>query len=236
MKTFLQTTTAGVLDWITNKLTNEANMPRNVKRARGGGSGTAKNRIMNVRLTDNAAGTDGLRVDRQIAAAKTSESQTRIVIGDLLDLGIPTGAATTSSYNFDNVFATDDFTSMAQQFNLFRVVSIKFEITDTNPNVSAYNVWGTWHESYTGSSLAYDRQNITDLPDSRVISGGTGQTVLYWMSHGSAENEFQNTSLTTGSPVINKYGGLKYYVGNGGAAVPKYTVSIHAVVDFRGRR
>lgn len=194
----------------------------------------AKNRIMNVRIADSAAGEDGLKVDRQIAAIKNSESQTRVVIGDVFDVGIPTGADLSTSYTFDSILNTDDFASLAAQYNLFRVVSIKFDIYDTNPSVSAYNNWGVWHDNYEGAAPAFTRANIADLPDSRVLSGGTGQTSLYWVAHGPLEHQF-NSSTTTGSPV-QKYGGLKYYVGLGGAAVPKYTVQVHAVVDFRGRR
>jgi len=189
---------------------------------------------MNVRIADSAAGEDGLKVDRQIAAVKTSESQTRVVVGDVFDVGIPTTADTSSSYTFDSLLATDDFQSLIQQYNLFRVVAIKFDIYDTNPNVSAYNSWGVWHDNYEGSAPAFTRANIADLPDSRVLSGGTGQTTLYWTAHGVLENQF-NATTTTGSP-LQKFGGLKYYVGLGGTAAAKYTVQVHAVVDFRGRR
>jgi hypothetical protein len=194
----------------------------------------SKNQILNVRIADSAAGEDGLRVDRQITAIKNSESQTRVVIGDIFDVGIPTTADTSTSYTFDSILNTDDFASLAAQYNLFRVVAIKFDIYDTNPNQSAYNNWGIWHDNYEGSAPAFTRANIADLPDSRVISGGTGQTTLYWVAHGSLENQF-NATTTTGSPV-QKYGGLKYYVGLGGAALAKYSVQVHAVVDFRGRR
>lgn len=197
-------------------------------------NGGGKNRVMNVRIADPAAGTDGLKVDRQIAAIKTSESQTRVVIGDILDVGIPTNADISASYGFDNIANTDDFASLAAQYNLYRIVSIKFDIVDTNPSAPAYNVFGVWHDNYEGANPAFTRANIADLPDSRVISGGTGQTTLYWVAHGVTENLF-NATTTTGSPV-QKFGGLKYYVGIGGANVSKYTISIHAVVDFRGRR
>lgn len=203
-------------------------------RKQGRTNGSGKNRILNVRIADSAAGEDGLRVDRQIAAIKNSESQTRVVIGDIFDIGIPTAADNSGSYTFDSITATDDWQSLAAQYNLFRIVSIKFDIYDTNPSVSAYNNWGVWHDNYEGGTPAYTRANVADLPDSRVISGGTGQTSLYWVAHGPLEHQF-NATTTTGSPV-QKYGGLKYYVGLGGAAVAKYSLQVHAVVDFRGRR
>lgn len=198
------------------------------------GSRRSKDKILNVRVADSAAGADGLRVDRMISAIKDSESQMRIMVGDIIDLGIPSSADTLSSYGFDQIVACDDFVSMAQQFNLFRITAIKFDVYDNNPSVAAYNGWGVWHENYNSSSLAYTRANIADLPDSRVISGGTGQTTLYWLAHGTAENQFQNAFA--GNSTLNRFGGLKYFIGNGGTAVNKYTVQVHAVVDFRGRK
>jgi len=201
------------------------------KRQRRNGKG--KNQIMNVRIADTAAGADGLRVDRQIAAVKNSESQTRVAIGDLIDIGIPT-VDVSASYGFEFIFNTDDFVSMAQQYNLFRIVSCKYDIYDLNPNQAAYNNWGVWHDNYTTPTpQLYTRANVIDLPDSRVLSGGTGQTTLYWVAHGTAENQFQTTA--GGLASVQKYGGLKYWIGSG-TANAKYSVQCHAVVDFRGRR
>jgi len=196
---------------------------------------TGKNKVMNVRITDPAGGTDGLRIDRMISATKTSESQIRVVIGDVFDLGIPSTADTSGAFDFQSIVNTDDFQSLSAQYNLFRVTAIKVDIYDTNPNVPAYNGWGMIHEVYESATPpALTRANIADLPDSRVISGGTGQTTLYWLAHGATENHFQET--TSSGPSLQKYGGLRYYVGLGSTAVPKYTVQVHAVVDFRGRR
>lgn len=189
---------------------------------------------MNVRIADNASGTDGLHADRMISAIKQSESQTRILIGDTFDLATSTAADTLGTYGFDSIFVSDDFISMIQQFNLFRVMAIKFDIYDINPNAAVFNTWGIWHDNYETSIPAYVRSNIADLPDSRVLSGGTGQTTLYWLAHGTAEQQFQASS-TTGSP-IQRFGGLKYFVQATSPSVPKYTVQVHAVVDFRGRR
>lgn len=189
---------------------------------------------MDVRITDSAAGSDGAKVDRQISSIKQSESQTRMLIGDAFDLGVPTTTDTLASWGFDQLFATDDFGSMLVQYNEFRVVSIKFDIYDINSSAAAYNSWGVWHDNYESSVPAYTRANIADLPDSRVISAGTGQTTLYWRAHGSAEQQFQASS-NQGS-TAQRFGGLKYFVGVGGAAVPKYSVVVHAVVDFRARR
>lgn len=193
-----------------------------------------RSRITNVRITDPTAGEDQLRIDRQMSAVKTSESQTRIVIGDIIDIG--TNAADTFGvYGFDSIFGSDDFISMIQQYNLFRVKSIKFDIYDINTRVGLVNQWGVWHDNYELTAPPYTRANIADLPDSRVLSTGTGQTTLYWSAHGTAENQFQAAN-SQGSP-SQKFGGLRYYIqGTTEPFSQKYSIQVHAVVDFRGRR
>jgi hypothetical protein len=188
---------------------------------------------MNVRIADSSSGNDGPHIDRMISSIKDSESQTRILIGDVVDVST-TATEIFGTYGFDQIFNSDDFISMIQQFNLFRIKAIKFDISDVNPQVATINQWGIWHDNYETTVPAYSRSNVADLPDSRVISVGTGQTTLYWVAHGTAENQFQAGS-TAGSP-SQRFGGLKYYLGlNSGTSI-KYSVTVHAIVDFRGRR
>lgn len=187
---------------------------------------------MNVRMTDPASGHDGLHVDRMISAVKESESQTRVLIGDFVGLNTTAGG-TNGTYGFDQIFLSDEFNSMIVQWNLFRVRAIKFDVYDINPSNAVYNVFGTWHDNYEATAPTYTRANIADLPDSRVISGGTGQTTLYWVAHGIAEQQFQ-AATTAGSPV-QKFGGLKYTF-DGDTTGAKFAIQVHAVVDFRGRR
>lgn len=188
---------------------------------------------MNVRIADNTAGQDGLHVDRMISDIKQSESQIRLLAGDAVDLGSLT-TDTLGTYGFDNVFASDEFVTAIQQYNLFRIRAIKFDIYDINPNQPVFNAWGVWHDNYETTIPAYTRANVTDLPDSRVISGGTGQTTLYWVAHGTAEMQFQAAS-TAGSPA-QRFGGLKFFIGGSTAAVSKFELVVHVLIDFRGRR
>lgn len=199
-----------------------------------GRKGGGKQRILNVRLADSAAGSDGLRVDRMISAVKDSESQMRVLIGASYDFSPPTTADALGTIGFDEIFSTDDFGSILVQWNLFRVTAIKFDIYDVNPSYPVNNTWGIWHDNYESSVPAYSRANVVDLPDSRVISGGAGQTTLYWVAHGTKEMGFQATS-SQGS-TAQRFGGLKYFVQQQTAAQAKYIVQVHAVVDFRGRR
>jgi hypothetical protein len=193
-----------------------------------------KSRVSNVRIVDPSSGTDGLRVDRQLSAMKTSESQTRVVVADTRNFGT-SQAETNGTYGFDEIFASDEFASLVAQYNLFRISSIKFDIYDVNPGTSVFNIWGIWHDNYETTPPAFSLANVADLPDSRVISAGTGQTTLYWVAHGTAEQQFQST--TTAGSVAQRFGGLKFYnSANATANIGKYTIVVHAVVDFRGRR
>lgn len=191
-------------------------------------------RIADVRVVDSAVGSDGPLVDRMISAVKISESQIRVVVGDLTDVFTTTTAGVNGTIGFDNILQSDEVASLVQQYNLFRVRAIKFDIYDINPGQSVLNTFGIWHDNYEGAAPTYTRANVADLPDSRSISSGTGQTTLYWVAHGVAEMQFQQAS-SVGTP-YQAYGGLKYFLGAVSQAVPKYTIQMHAVVDFRGRR
>lgn len=192
----------------------------------------ARKGITDVRITDSAAGSDGAKCDRQIAALKQSEAQTRILIGDYVDINQSTSEQV-SSWDFNNLYGTDEFTSMVTEFTLFRVVSIRFDVIDINPNQPAINVFGSFHDDYTGAIPVFTRANITDQSDSTIIAPGRGVHSFTWMAHGVEENRFQSVSSL--GAVANKFGGLRWFV-LGSTAGPKYTLSVHAVVDFRGRR
>lgn len=191
-----------------------------------------KNRIMSVREADPVNGSDSIKIDRQIAAVKTSESQVRVICGDFRDLPLTT-AENIGTFDFNNILLTDDFTTLSQQYNLFRVSSIKFRVADVNPGVSAYNVFGTSHASYQGTAPSITRANISDLPDARILSGGTGEAVFYWRAHGTREQAFQSTTAAT-TPF--SFGGLQWYISANPGPSPKYIIQVHAVVDFRGRK
>lgn len=189
------------------------------------------NAISNVRMVDPDAGTDSLKVDRQVSALKTSESQMRVLIGDTRDFDITTadGFGTWDLFSLDD---TDEFNTLVQQFRLFRISSIKFVVTDINPNAVCRNVFATWHDNYFESAPSFTRANITDQVDSKVIAPGTGEHVFYWRAHGVEENRFQAT-YAGGAPAAS-FGGLKWYV-QGGTPANKFSIQVHAVVDFRGR-
>jgi len=188
--------------------------------------------VTNVRITDSSAGSDGLKIDRMISSLQTSESQIRILVGDNNDFSTATSSQI-GTYDFGNIFSSDDFVSIIQQFELFRIVAIKVEISDINSSVAVANVWGTYHDEYA-TVPTFTRANVADSPDARVISAGTGQSTLYWMAHGSTEMGFQSDS-SAGSPAL-RYGGLRFFIGADSAGPRlKYSIAVHAIVDFRGR-
>jgi len=201
--------------------------------ARRGKGGKSTRRIQDVRIADSTAGSDGAKIDRMITQLQTSESQIRILCGDLLDIQ-PTSTQTSSLYSFSSVIATDDFQSVAQQYEQYRITAIKFDIYDINPLSIVQNVWSTFHNDSIGPPSAYTRLQIADAPDSRVLSSGTGQTTLYWRAHGVEEMRFQG--VNTASTAQSYFGGLRWstLLGTPNAS-QKYQVVIHAVVDFRGR-
>jgi len=190
-------------------------------------------RIQDVRIADSTAGSDGTKIDRMITHLQTSESQIRVLCGDIVDVQ-PGTTQTSTVYGFASIIATDDFQSVAQQYEQYRITAIKFDVYDINPLSICQNVWSTFHNDTIGSSTAYTRAQILDGPDSRVLSSGTGQTTFYWRAHGVEEMRFQG--VNTASTAQNYFGGLRWSTLNGTAgASQKYEIVIHAVVDFRGR-
>lgn len=200
--------------------------------ARSNARHTNKNRVINVRAVDPLAGTDGAYVDRCISTLQNSHSQIRV----LCNLQFQLNSSTTGASNYYSgltVRNSDDFISMATQFDTFRVTAIKFEIYDINSVSGVFSVWSTFHDVLT-SVPAYTFEQVTDGPDSKSISPGTGKEVFYWRAHGMPEMEFQSTTSPGGAPVYD-FGGLRVYLNSAGGSFAKYQLIMKAVVDFRGR-
>jgi hypothetical protein len=192
---------------------------------------SSRSRIQDVRIADPAAGSDGTKIDRIISQLKTSESQIRVLCGDAGDI-TPPATLTSTIYGFASIINSDDFQSMAQQFELYRITAVKYDIYDINPSAVVTNVWSTFHsEALTQPS--YTRAQVADGPDSKVISGGNGQATLYWRAHGVEENRFQATN--TAASTQQFFGGLRYSTQAVATGAVKYQLVVHAVVDFRGR-
>jgi len=204
-------------------------MPRRPRTTR-----SSKNRVSNVRVVDSLQGTDGARVDRIIGSMQNAHSQIRLICGDYSTLATSASATTFGTYSGSNVRATDDFVSMAQQFETYRISAIRFEIYDVNPNLSVFSSFSTQHDVVpSGATFGTPTiQSILDAPDAQLPVPGGSKAVLSWVAHGTEENNFQSTT-TGGTP--SDFGGLRYFVGSPGSAASKFQIVIKAIVDFRGR-
>lgn len=197
--------------------------------ARNSNSKRTKNLVQNVRVVDPDEGTDDLVVQRLLSAYNVSEGQIRVVCNYNTTL-VPSGV-TTGIVAYGEAIATDDFTSIAQQYQEFRIRAIQFRIYDLQPNSAAtINYWSTFHQ--VGGDVPVGLQDVVDRPDSRVVSPGDGRAMLAWVAHGIPEMAFQSTALSPSG-----LGGLSYYISPSNTITgAKYSIVAKFVVDFRGRR
>jgi len=185
-----------------------------------------------VRVLDEYAGSDGAKLDRILAQLQNSHSQVRILCADNFGIAPIPGGGTSGNYTFVNIAATDEFVSLAVQFQTFRVTAIRFDVYDTNNTVSVSSMFSTFHDQTTGSFTNLTQAQIVDRPDAQVVPSGVGKVSFTWFARGALEEEFQSTTST--SPKYSDFGGLSYFIGSG-ASTQKYQVVMKAVVDFRGR-
>lgn len=195
-----------------------------------------KNTIQNVRIVDSDAGSTSAYVERCIAGLMNSESNVTVLCNTTQTLATGSSASGLVAGNFTgaNVRGTDEFTSLAQQFNTFRIRAIRFDVYDINPGVPATNAFSVFHDvapyntTYNPPPIA----NVIDGPDAKSVPPGTGVASFYWRAHGTLENDFQAGDVQ-GAP--SDFGGLRYAFYSPTLSTDKYQVVMRAVVDFRGR-
>ncbi len=153
-----------------------------------------KNSIQNVRVVDSDEGSDDVVVQRLLSAYNVSEGQIRVICNYNGTLS-PT-AVTTGIVSYGEAIATDDFTSIAQQYQEYRIKGIQFKIFDNQPgSAPTINYWSTFHQ--IGGSVPVGVEDVVDRPDSRSIAPGTGVTMLSWQAHGIPEMAFQSVGTST---------------------------------------
>lgn len=191
-----------------------------------------KNRVQNVRITDDYSGSDGNKVERILTNLQNTHSQTRLLCSDSYTIAVPTGTATNAIVAGSQVRVSDDFVSMASQFETFRVKAIRFDIYDVNPNALGTAFFGTFHDEYfTSAQPVFSAADVVDSPDGQIVPPGVGKITLTWMAKGTRENDFISTVG------VADFGGLRYSVNAGTVAVAnKYQIYWKAIVDFRGRK
>jgi hypothetical protein len=183
---------------------------------------------MNVRVVPEGEGARAEKVERQLAADKQSQSTTRVVVKRYDTFGVLT-TDRFISVSFAQATQEPDFASLAAQYRTFKVSGIKFDIKDINPSLAAQNLFGTYHDPEAPTTPTVS--SLVDQPDTKVISGGTGQLSLYWYPSGPLENSWFSTQI---SPPED-FGGLHAYVAAGTAAALKYTCVTSYILDFRSR-
>lgn len=195
------------------------------RRTRGRGK-SSKNVIMNVRQVPDGEGVRAERVNRMIAAVKESQSLVQVCIGEDFELN----NSTLGIFSFGRLRQTDEFVSLADQYETYRVAGMRFDIFDEAPNNYSRSMFGTYHGTGGGSPPA-SYSEVVDLPDANHVAPGTGKLTLYWYPSGPTENSWYNVADST-----IDFGGLAAAVGTPATATPKFNCRIIYIVHFRARR
>jgi hypothetical protein len=173
-------------------------------------------------------------MERQIAALQQSKSITRVLFKRVDTLDAPASASTMGTFSFPSLYGDSDWAAYTAQYLTFRVSGIKFEVYDTQPNVPAFALFGTYSVAPGNTAaVATNLASVVDSPDAMQVPPGEGVRNFYWSAEGPLELGFQNTSQTT-----IDFGGLRYGVfssGGAGATAGKYRIITTFVVDFRSR-
>jgi len=195
-----------------------------------------KNRVQNVRVLDEYAGSDSAYVDRVISQLQNSHSFTTLLCTETFNLSTAStsGGDRTVASTIASIVGSDDFQSMAQQFAMFRVRCIRYDVYDVNAPVPVTSGFSTFHDATSAGSSRppLTLATVLDSPDSQVVAPGTGKIALFWRAKGVLENEFQPL---VGGEYLD-YGGLRGVLNSQTLSTLKYQVVFKAVVDFRGRK
>lgn len=170
----------------------------------------------------------GARFDRMVSNMRSNESATAVLVKG--GFGITTGANPGGgSYDFGNFAAEDDFVSLAQQFETFKVKAMRFEVFHTNPGSVVPVVMSTFHAD---GPFSASLNNCIDGEDSRFMDAGAGKQVFYWNARGTQELAYQSTSSFT------SFGGIRYFreLGSTNPDQRILTVICTAQIVFRGRK
>lgn len=188
--------------------------------------GSRNNKISNVRIVKEDEGQQAMRIDRMIAAVRESQSQIRVLVKDTAGPG-NSGGASSGTYSFTDVRATQEFVRIATEYQSYKVAGMRFDIYDLNPNQPAFGFWGTWHGGGSQPAAA----DVSDLPDSAIVPPGSGKLSLYWYPSGDQERSWFDV---TGGYQPN-HGGMAWSLGTT-PGTGKFNVIANVLVDFRARR
>lgn len=175
--------------------------------------------------------TMALRVDKMLASMRSGQSACPVLIKTSLSLVTSTTAGILGSFTYLELAVTDDFASLAQQFNEFKVKCMRFRVCHTNPTNTTPLVFSTVHANVPSAlpSTWLNEASVVDGPDSKYISPGADPEVFYWNASGVSETEYQDVNT------FNNHGGLRYYVPQVTTSAQAAVVVVEALVVFRGR-
>jgi hypothetical protein len=171
------------------------------------------------------------KLDRVISHFRTQESSTTILCKSAFDV-VTTQTASNNVIDTATIVGTDDFTSMAQQFNTFKIKAVRFEVFYVAAPGGPPIYVSTYHSVYdiNPPSTVTSRDGIVDAPDSQILIQGGGKQSFYWNALGTIENGFQAVDG------YSRLGGLRYYVPITQANALAATIIMTAEVVFRGRK
>lgn len=196
----------------------------------------AKDSVQNVRVLDAYSGTNSARVDRQLSAVQNSGNHIMVLCSETNALNVSTTADTVGNISWSQIRTFDDFTSMATQFNTFRIKAVRYDVYDINPGIPNAGTFGTFHDQYTiGSQPSFTFGEVVDSIDAQMVPPGTGKASFTWVARTPLERGYVDVTPdpTSSGP---DFGGFRFNVPVGTTAGVKFRVITKALVEFRGRR
>lgn len=179
-----------------------------------------------MRTVPDGEGNRAERVNRMIAAIKESQSLVAVAAGEDYQLS----NNTLGLFGFGAIRGTDEFSSLAQQYETYKIAGMRFDIFDQAPGLYTRSIFGTYHTTGAGTAPSVYSQ-VVDLPDANHVAPGTGKLTLYWYPSGPTENGWYSVSNTA-----IDFGGLAAATGVLSPDTPKYNLKCTYIIQFRARR
>jgi len=171
------------------------------------------------------------KIDRTISYMRNFESSVTVLCKSSFRLNTSTTTALSADWSYPQIAATDEFISLSQQFNTFKVKSMKFEIFHTNPTATGATAISTVHADVAAAlpSTWTTEASVTDAPDALYLQPGSGKETLYWNANGTGELQYQDVNN------FHNKGGFRAYSDQTTSVQLIGIVIATAVVTFRGR-
>jgi len=170
----------------------------------------------------------GAMFNKMVGNMRANESAIPVLVKSSFGLSIQTTPAG-NTISFAQIAATDDFVSLAAQFQTFKVKAMRFEVFHINPSASTPTAVSTFHTDGGSFSSLTTEQSVVDGEDSKYLEPGSKKQDFYWNARGSLETGFQGVNAYA------DFGGLRYYIPAGTSNLDVARIVLTAQVVFRGR-